>query len=565
MKNADGRVHPARWLRYVGLQTHRYARRLTRRTLRLLRRLLYQIGAVLYAAWLVIDRRLFGGIRSACREAGAILRDISAVRSHIYRSVLVDGERRGRVLRRYIKAALDRYRGFFGRIFHILLPVAGCAVLVMTISYFGGVTFALEINYNGQSLGYIEDESVYNEAHDSANELIGMNQGENGNVLKTQPTYSLQIVQPGELTDTQTLRDRLIEASDYDLTDACGVYIDGELLCAVRNETDAPRGTDTLLEPARQENPGPIVDFVEKVEYGQGLYPDLPGILWDADRLLETISGTRESAVHYTVAAGDTLAGIAQRYGKTSSELIAMNPGLTENLSEGQMITVSAEARFLQVRVIKTEQRDEEIPYETIRTESDRYFKGINKTTREGQNGLDHVTELVSYVDGVRIGAEEVSRERIREPVAKLVTVGTRYADGLPGGTIIAGDGEMIWPVDGLRQISSPYGYRSSGMHYGLDISGSGATGHRIRAAESGRVEYADFRDDYGWNVIIDHGGGLKTRYAHCSSLNVTAGQYVEVGEVIGRVGNTGRSEGAHLHFEVIRYGQRVNPLPYIT
>ncbi|HIR53797.1 MAG TPA: M23 family metallopeptidase [Candidatus Onthovicinus excrementipullorum] len=58
---------------------------------------------------------------------------------------------------------------------------------------------------------------------------------------------------------------------------------------------------------------------------------------------------------------------------------------------------------------------------------------------------------------------------------------------------------------------------------------------------------------------------GLKTRYAHCSSLNVTAGQYVEVGEVIGRVGNTGRSEGAHLHFEVIRYGQRVNPLPYIT
>ena len=78
-------------------------------------------------------------------------------------------------------------------------------------------------------------------------------------------------------------------------------------------------------------------------------------------------------------------------------------------------------------------------------------------------------------------------------------------------------------------------------------------------------MTYAGYDSDYGYNVIIDHGGGLETRYAHCSSLSVTAGQYVEMGEEIGRVGNTGDSEGPHLHFEVYKYGTRVNPLPYIT
>ncbi len=570
MKQPGKRTHPhggslVRWCRYIGLQTRRYARRMGRRSVGLMRRLLYRIGALFYAVGLWIGRCISGRLRTAFGEVHEMARDMRRARSHIYRAILVDGERRGTVFRRYMAAAVHRYRGFFDRLLHVLLPVAGCLVLAFTITYFSGVTFALEINYNGQSLGYIEDESVYNEARSSANELLAADGEGNANVLKTQPSYALCIVRPGELTDAGTLRDRLIEASDYDLTDACGVYIDGELLCAVRNETDVIRVMDTLLEPVRQANPGTIVDFVEDVEYIQGLYPDLPGILWDADRLLSTVQGTRQAAVQHTVVPGETLSGIAQRYDKSSAELLSMNPGLTEDIHQGQVITVSSEERFLRVRVIRTQQREEEVPYETIRTESDRYFKGINKTIREGQNGLDRVTELVSYVDGVQIAAEEISRERIKEPVAKLVTVGTRYADGLPGGTILAGGGQMLWPVDGLHQISSPYGYRSSGMHSGIDITGSGATGHRIRAAESGRVTYAGYDSDYGYNVIIDHGGGLETRYAHCSSLSVTAGQYVEMGEEIGRVGNTGDSEGPHLHFEVYKYGTRVNPLPYIT
>ena len=123
----------------------------------------------------------------------------------------------------------------------------------------------------------------------------------------------------------------------------------------------------------------------------------------------------------------------------------------------------------------------------------------------------------------------------------------------------------MAWPVDGLYQISSPFGYRYGRMHSGVDISGGGAYGRVIRAAESGTVEYAAYDGDYGYNIIINHGGGLKTRYAHCSSMGVSYGEYVEKGQAIGRVGSTGRSTGPHLHFEVYQYGTRVNPMGYIS
>lgn len=566
---AGRQVNVSEWLyrniRYIGIQMRRYTRRFGRRLIRLLKRPVYMLGTMLYAVWLFVDRHALKWLHAISEEARRLRRDISASRSHINRAININGEKRFTVYKRYIQVALERYSGLFRRLANILLPVAGCVVMVATISYFSGVTFALQINYNGESLGYIADESVYAQARDSANELIGSDGSESQNVIKSQPVYSLKIVNQNELTDARTLRDRLIEASDYDLTNACGIYIDGSLLCAVRNETDAIRVLDTLLEPARQQNPGTLVDFVEEVEYVQGLYPDTEAVMWDADKLLDTISGTKEAAVYYTVVEGDTVSGIAQKYDKSSSELFAMNPGLTEEIHLGDVITVSNEVRFLQVRVIRTEQRDEEIPYDTVRTNSDTLVKGVTKTTREGEVGIDRVTELVSYVDGIRVSAEEVSRERIKDPVDEQVSVGTRSVSGLPGGTVVQGSGSMAWPVDGLYQISSPYGYRWGRLHAGVDISGGGAYGHVIRAAESGTVEYAGYDGDFGYNIIINHGGGIKTRYAHCSSLGVSYGEYVEKGQAIARVGNTGYSFGAHLHFEVHVNGSRVNPLSYIS
>ncbi|MCL5942558.1 MAG: peptidoglycan DD-metalloendopeptidase family protein [Actinobacteria bacterium] len=130
----------------------------------------------------------------------------------------------------------------------------------------------------------------------------------------------------------------------------------------------------------------------------------------------------------------------------------------------------------------------------------------------------------------------------------------------------VKGTGRLIWPVIG--RISSPFGYRVHPifgvrkMHTGLDISAG--MGVPIKAADSGTVVYAGWRGGYGKAVVISHGGGLTTLYAHQSQILVGVGDAVEKGEVIGKVGSTGYSTGPHLHFEVRVNGTPVDPMGYL-
>jgi murein DD-endopeptidase MepM/ murein hydrolase activator NlpD len=125
----------------------------------------------------------------------------------------------------------------------------------------------------------------------------------------------------------------------------------------------------------------------------------------------------------------------------------------------------------------------------------------------------------------------------------------------------------QVVPAAG-RHISSNFGYRSDpfsgagAFHAGLDFKGP--TGAPIFAAAHGIVASVGRRAGYGKCVEIDHGNGLRTRYAHMSAFRARAGQMVRAGQVIGAVGSTGRSTGPHLHFEVRLNGQPVNPRPFL-
>jgi murein DD-endopeptidase MepM/ murein hydrolase activator NlpD len=118
----------------------------------------------------------------------------------------------------------------------------------------------------------------------------------------------------------------------------------------------------------------------------------------------------------------------------------------------------------------------------------------------------------------------------------------------------------LIWPVSG--PITSPYGMRWGSLHPGIDI-GAG-TGTPISAAASGRVIVAAYSGGYGNLIVIDHGNGIATAYAHQSRLAASAGQHVAQGQLIGYVGSTGFSSGPHLHFEVRVNGSPVDPLGYL-
>jgi murein DD-endopeptidase MepM/ murein hydrolase activator NlpD len=118
----------------------------------------------------------------------------------------------------------------------------------------------------------------------------------------------------------------------------------------------------------------------------------------------------------------------------------------------------------------------------------------------------------------------------------------------------------LIWPVSG--PVTSPFGYRWGRLHAGIDIGV--AEGTPIHAAAAGTVVLASWNGGYGNYTCIDHGGGMATCYAHQSSYAVSSGARVSQGQVIGYVGNTGHSFGAHLHFEVRINGNPVDPLGYL-
>jgi murein DD-endopeptidase MepM/ murein hydrolase activator NlpD len=159
------------------------------------------------------------------------------------------------------------------------------------------------------------------------------------------------------------------------------------------------------------------------------------------------------------------------------------------------------------------------------------------------------------------IRAAEQHKEGLEADAARLVTeIGKRRRqDG-------QAPGRLAWPVNGL--VSSPFGYRvhpilgGRRLHGGIDIDAS--TGTPIGAAEAGVVLVAETFGGYGMAVVIDHGGGLATLYAHQSRLAVSRGDQVARGQVLGYVGCTGYCTGPHLHFEVWENEIRVDPMRFL-
>ena len=129
-------------------------------------------------------------------------------------------------------------------------------------------------------------------------------------------------------------------------------------------------------------------------------------------------------------------------------------------------------------------------------------------------------------------------------------------------------DGYLAWPCPGYKGIYSEFGWRPmfGDFHTGIDISGGAIYGKSVVSAESGTVLVAHTTNDgsAGKYIIVDHGNGLTTLYAHLSAVNVYVGQTVSRGQQIGQVGSTGWSSGPHLHFEVRVNGEYQNPLDYL-
>ena len=152
----------------------------------------------------------------------------------------------------------------------------------------------------------------------------------------------------------------------------------------------------------------------------------------------------------------------------------------------------------------------------------------------------------------------------ISENIASMLRNMENSGGGVPAGQ--GGTGQFMWPCNG--PITSYYGWRTHPIfgttkyHSGMDIAVDSGT--PIHAADSGTIVYSGWLGGYGNCVMIDHGGGLVTLYAHNSALNVGEGQYVSKGAVVAYAGSTGYSTGPHCHFEVRLHGELTEPLNYL-
>lgn len=596
-----------RQVTWVGLQTQRYAARFYRHVERYIRWPFQMVRFGFRFLFVTVDRYAFKAYHEAADEARYLHREVLSVRKYLRRCLKSAPLSVFPVLGHYTAKAFRRHKKLFTTLFNTALPIGACVLLAVTVAHWGSVTFALEVTYNGQSIGYVENESVYLEAEklalgrivmdtqqaeapqaenlaaDSGARVMNLStrglaagEAETEEELIAKPSYKLSLVSIDKLTDANTMSDKLIEYSSTNITNACGIYVDDVFVCAVKNETDAVSVFDKLLDEEKTTEANTIVDFVEDISYVQGLYPDNEQTVWDAERLEEKLRSKKAEAVYYTVQDGDTPSEIAQANDLTTNELMALNPGLTETIHVGDSLLISNEVNFVRVKVIKTVQRTEEIPFETEEIKTSSMYQGRTKTVREGVNGERQITELVTYIDNIAVSTEQVSSKVTKEPVTKKVNVGTKKRSSYSGSAYSSSttpeyydtgsvSTRMMWPAPYARQVSQSYGHNG---HKGMDITRNGALGSPIVAAASGTVTYAGWDSTgHGYRVVINHGNGLQTSYSHCQkgSIRVRAGQSVSQGQRIASIGSTGNSTGPHLHFEVSRNGVRVNPRPYIS
>lgn len=205
----------------------------------------------------------------------------------------------------------------------------------------------------------------------------------------------------------------------------------------------------------------------------------------------------------------------------------------------------------VEISLIKKEKQN--IEPSTIYKNSDEMVMGQNKVIN-GIEGSKEVAKEILYVNQCIKSEKQISENILKEPVDRIVYKGSKNP-------IASKTPFLEKPSRGY--ISSDYGPRwGNKIHHGIDIAGN--TGTDVKAAFEGKVIDTSYHEIYGKKVMIDHGNGIQTLYGHCDEILVKKGNEVKQGQVIAKMGNTGRSTGPHLHFEVRINGKTVNPNEYI-
>lgn len=383
-----------------------------------------------------------------------------------------------------------------------LIAFAAISVILVLLSVFSsGIKLTYNLIYDGNVFANVSSKSVYNEALELAT---------------------------AQLADSNSVLDNLEIKSV--------VTINGKV-------SSAKEASQLIL----QNNPGVCNGFEVRVD--------------------DTVVGYVSTFEEFETLKNNRLAAFdiegATCTSSFSASVTANNAFFSsKNLSKQSDI----EAAFakLDVQTVAITDTTYSVKYETTVKKDSSKKAGYEKVLTQGSNGTNRTVKEVTYLNGQAVSEPKVSTTVVKAPVTEVVVVGTKnvYVTSAPQNAAYSG---FKWPLGVKGVITGEYNERrgSGKYHAGVDFGVPVGTG--VIAVKSGTVEAVGYDSDYGYYVLIDHGNGLKTRYAHNKTNTVSKGQTVSAGQLIALSGNSGRSTGPHLHFEVIVNGTRTNPGYYIN
>lgn len=283
------------------------------------------------------------------------------------------------------------------------------------------------------------------------------------------------------------------------------------------------------------------------------------------------IFGNNIKQEEYVVKPGDTIEMVSFNNKISIEEFLISNPSFTSEknlLFPGQIVTIGTTDP--QIRVVLKEYVIEDLvnKYKTEYIIDPNLYVGDRKIDRKGTDGIVRVSQNITVVNGtITDVSDPLSRKEIVAPINQIVRIGDRR---LP---VNVGSEGWAWPTNSGWRLTSPYGYRihpvtgRRELHNGIDIAGTGFNSN-IYAANNGVVTAIGNYGSYGLIVVINHNNGYYTLYSHLNRYTVSVGSVVKKGQVIGKMGKTGRVTGVHLHFsfftgDPLKGGSSISPMRF--
>lgn len=433
------------------------------------------------------------------------------------------------------------------------VSVALCALLASSIIYNSSKEPTLSLYVNGMYMGTVASAEVVDSASERAEQRITDITGRCYDLPCT-ISYSISASDKKVSLTEDDVYLLLSEYTNGVTRSGYGLYIDNRQVAVVLNRQDITFAVSTL-EAQHLALTGNAAHIANRIDIRYGEYASDKII--SRTELCALLSSEQPEKVSDTVLLSGPSSTVTDMPVNDASSDISAN--ISEALTSDNKTVLAISYESISYETVR-----EYVDYQTRYVEDDTLFKGQTRVSTYGHRGRANVTYAIASVDGEETSRTVESVSMIYEPVTEVVRIGTKV---LPETMSEEANGGkyMIIPLTNYR-LSDTYGARilngKKDYHYGIDYSANYGTS--IFAAASGKVIYSQYSNSYGYCIKIQHPDGKITVYAHCSELLVKAGDTVEQGELIAKVGNTGYSFGNHCHFEVIIDGEKVDPALYI-